>query len=189
MYSKLSYKICDNEILDSEIIQDTESAKRNDPGFDIYLDDRGNCSSLMYAVDHGREELVRYFLSDPNINVNHRNNKGNTALHFCKQVSILKLLLDRRELDVNIQNKWEETGLHLVCYRCKAACVREYLLDARVSTSIRDGWGRTAQNIALKHQCPDIAKIINNSRHTTLIRIPNNLLLYDIVRMIIEGYV
>ena len=188
-HENLHKKINNEAILDSEIIQEMESLKRNDPKFDINLgDDYRNWSLLMYAVDNCREDFVRYLLSYPNINVNHRSNYDYTALHVCGQVSILKLFLDRRELDVNIQNDLGQTGLHRLCSLGRKALVKELLLDARVNTSIRDGWGETARDIALRNKDYNIAKIIGNSRHTTLLRIPNYLLLHDIVRMIIEEY-
>jgi len=174
---------------DSEIIREIERVKRNDHKFDINCVDKYNCSLLMVAVDHGREDLVRYLLlMYPDINVNHKDYDGNIALHLCEQVSILKLLLGHRDLDVNIQNKWRDTGLHWLCYGGYEALVKEYLLDARINTSIRNKYGETARDYALEQGYTRIAKIINNSRHTTLLRIPNASLLYDIVRMIIEEY-
>jgi len=184
------FKIIRDKINDSEIIQDMESVKINEPGFDINLVLGGqNWSLLMYAVCHGRKELVEYLLSDPNVDVNHRSCQGNTALHRCKDVSILRLLLSRRDLDVNIQNENGRTGLHRICYFGCKACVKELLLDARAYVLIRDEKGRTARDIALERRYPDIAKIIGNSGRTSLLRIPNSALLYDIVRMIIEEYI
>jgi len=139
-------KIYNKKFLDSEIIQDIESAKYKDPEFDINLGDKYNWSSLIKAVIRSREELVKYLLSDPNINVNHS------------------------------------------CFWGLKACVKEYFLDARGDTLICDVDGETGRDKALKWGYPDIAKIINNSLYTTLLRIPNNLLLHDIVRMIIEEY-
>ena len=63
-------------------------------------------------------------------------------------------------------------------------CVKELLLD----TTIRDNNGKTARDFALRKGYSGIAKIINNSRYTTILRIPNRALLHDIVRMIIEEY-
>ena len=65
-----------------------------------------------------------------------------------------------------------------------------YFLYARGDALIRDTYNKeTALDIALRKGYSDIAKIIRNSRHTTLLRIPNKTLLYDIVCMIIEEYV
>jgi len=178
------------DIEESEIIQDIEREKHMNPKFDINLGYKDNWSLLMNAVYHCREDLIRYLLSDPNINVNHRSKYGNyTVLYICDQVSILKLLLSCKDLlDVNIQNEWGRTGLYQVCYWRRKACVKEYLLDARINVLIRDNNGKTARDIALEQGQPDIAKIIRISEYTTLLRIPNRALLYDIVRMIIEEY-
>jgi len=170
-------KIMDKAILDSEIIQEMESAKKI-PGFDINLGCDGvNCSLLIYATYYCREDLVRYLLTDPNININHRSNYNSTILHYCKDISILKIFLSHRDLDVNIQNIWGYTGLHWVCYWERETCIREYLLDARINTSIHDKFGY-----------PGIAKIIGILGYTTLLRIPNKALCKDIVRLIIEEY-
>jgi len=181
-------KTWNKSIPDSEIIQEIESVK-NIPGFNINLGcDNSGWSLLMYAVYYSRKDLVEYLLSDPNIYVNHRSCQGNTVLHRCKDVSILRLILSHRDLDVNIQNEGGWTGLHWACYWRRKAWVKEYLLDARGDVLIRDEDGKTARYIALEQEYPDIAKIINNSRYTTLLRIPNRALLHDIIRMIIEEY-
>jgi len=189
--NNISDKIWVGSYSDSEIIQETEFLKRNDPKFDINLgDDYRNWSLLLCAVFNDRKELVEYLLTDPLINVNHGYClDDNTALHVCKDVSIIKLLLGRRDIDVNIQNFWEQTGLHLMCYWKRKACVRELLLDARVNVLIRNDYGKTARDIALEQKYPDIAKILGNSLYTSLLRIPNRTLIHDIVRTIIEEYV
>jgi len=180
-------KICDGAILDSEIIQDIVCKKGN---FDINLGcGYQNWLLLMYAVFKDRKELVEYLLTDPHINVNHISNDCYAVLHCCKQVSILRLLLGRRDIDVNIQNKWGQTGLHWACYWKRKACVRELLLDARINVLIRDNKGKTARDDALVNGYPGIAKILGNSLYISLLRIPNRALVHDIVRTIIEEYV
>jgi len=171
---------------DSEIIQIIEHEKHKDLKFDINLGDHDNWSLLIKAVLHGRKKLIRYLLLDPNINVNHRDYDGDTALHFCDQVSVLKLLLGRRDIDVNVQNCFGETVLYYFYKFGFKACVIEYLLDARVNTSIYE---MTAWDIALRNRHPGIVKIVGNSGYTTLLRISNRALFHDIVRMIIEEYV
>jgi len=176
-------------INDSEIIQEIESAKKI-PGFDINLGcSETDWSLLMVAVNYGRKDLVEYILlMYPNININQRSIYNFTVMHCCDNVSILKLLLDHKDLDVNIQNGWGWTGLFEFCYQGHKKCVRELLLDARVNTLIRDNEGRTARDDALEQGYPGIAKIMANSGYTSLLRIPNRTLLHDIVRMIIEEY-
>jgi len=189
--NNISDKILDRAIIDSEIIQETESLKRNDPKFDINLGcGYHNWSLLLCAVFNDRKELVEYLLTDPLINVNHRYCLDDyTALHVCKDVSIIKLFLDRKDLDVNIQNKWGNTGLYWACCWGRKACVRELLLDARINVLIRNDYGKTARDIALEWKYSRIAKILGNSLYTSLLRIPNRALVHDIVRTIIEEYV
>jgi len=180
---KIRIKMWNKTIIDSEIIQEMEI-----PGFDINFIGDDNRSMLMVAIRMNRIELVRYLLSYPNIIVNYKSRYNYTALYCCDNVSILKLLLSRRDIDVNIQTKSGETALHNGCGWGHEACVKELILDARVNTSIRDIYGRTARDLALRYGSFGIAKIIRNSEHTSLLRIPNNLLCRDIVRMIIEEY-
>ena len=174
-----------NSVCDSEIIQDIERI----PGFDINLGyGEIDWSSLMWAVGLDRKELVRYLLSDSSINVNHRSNQGNTALHFCEDISILKLLLCHRDIDVNIQdnnNGW--IVLHRACYNNRIGFVRDLLLDARINIIIRTNRGETARDIAREY-CTDIANMLKMVQYTPLLRIPNDALCRDIVRMIIEEY-
>jgi len=135
-------KIEDN-INDSEIIQDIEREKCNDPKFDINSGcDGNNWTLLMDTVEHGREELVRYLLSVPSIDVNTTSIYYYTALHFCRQLSILKLLLNRKDLDVNIQNYYGQTGLHILCTFRYKTLVRELLLDARIDVLLDVGGKR-----------------------------------------------
>jgi len=177
-------------INDSAIILETESAKSRDPKFDINKCNGQNWSLLMYAVWWNRKNLVMYLLSVPGINIYHRDDYGNTALHYCYQVSILELFFSRSDFDVNIQNGIGQTGLRRLCDRGRhKEGVREYLLDARADVLIRDEDGETVLDYALRKGYLGTTKIINNSLYTTLLRIPNNLLLHDIVRMIIEEYV
>jgi len=183
---RMFYNITWSDI-DSKIIQDIEHAKET-PGFDINLGYKDNWSLLITAVYYCRKELVRYILSFPNIDVNHRSYYGNTALHCCDNVSILKLLLDHKDLDVNIQNEGGETGLHHACYMGRKTCVKEYLLDARADILIRDENGVMVRDYALIYGYLGIANILKRVQHTSLLRIPNRALLHDIVRMIIDEY-
>ena len=157
-YLKMSFK----NIPDSNIIQDIEKAAKNYPEFHINWSDSYGITLLMHAVSRNREELVRYLLSAPNINVNQKSNNNHTVLHFCKQVSMFKLLLERKELDVNIQNVCGETVLHIACLRGNEEIIVELLKDERVDMSIRDNSGKTAKDKALKI---GIVKILENKNN------------------------
>jgi len=181
--NKILNKIYNNAIHDSEIILDTEAAK-NIPGFNINW-------VLMPAVGWNRKELVEYLLTDNNININFRGlSNGCTALFWVRGNPILKLFFNHKDIDVNIQNMAGWTVLHYACNMKSKERVKELLLDARVDTLIRNNDNDTAKDIAIKWgNCHNIVNILKRIGHTFLLRIPNNVLYMDIVRMIIERYV
>jgi len=189
---EISRKIRSDAIHDSEIIQEIEYAKHRDPEFDINGRDTYDLSFLMNAVGLSRKELVRYLLNDPNINVNY-SLEYNSVFHLVcwqRKTSILKLLLERRDLNVNIQNTYGTTGLHVACIWGLEMCIKELLLDARVNPLIRNNDGKTARDYVIQEERHyGIANMLKRVLHTSLLRIPNKALCRDIVRMIIEEYV
>ena len=193
---KLFWKIYDKDINDSEIIQDLEDLEyaKNKPEFDINL--CYNCygceTLLMSAVCCNRVKLIEYFLAYPVLKINYKNSFNTTALHMscsCKSsIPILKLFLDHRDIDVNIQNSDGWIALHNACLHEHKEHVIELLLDARVHIMIRSKGEQTARDVAIFWEYLGIANMLKKVLHTSLLRIPNELLVHDIVRMIIEEY-
>jgi len=177
--------------IDSEIIQEMESAKKIS-GFNINRCCRRWRSLLMCAIKTERVELVRYLLADPKIDINYKGYGGDTALHYAcdaSNIHILKLLLNRRDINVNIRNKWGWTGLHNAGYLGYKAYIKELLLDARVDPSIRNNRGETTLDKTIRGQGQhEIVNMLRRIRYTSLLRIPNRSLYRDIVRMIIKEY-
>jgi len=175
----IMYKIQENPIEDGEIIRDIESIK-NDPGFDIKVYE---VTLMRDAVCENRNKLVEYLLADPNINVNGKCRNGLTAIFHCLNVSILKLLLDHRNIDVNIQYNNGYTVLHSWCYYSNSEqikMIKELLIDGRIDLSIKDNCGKTALDYAIKHKYYDIAKMI-------IIMSPTNIVLSkDLARRLCE---
>jgi len=188
MMQAILKKMWITSISDQKIIESIESAKKNISDFDINWYDSNNWSLLMNAVSWKRKELVKYLLDDPNININYRSNYGITVLFICDCTHILRLLLEHKNCDVNLQDIGKCTVLYKACFFGKKNKIKELLQDPRVDTSIRNKWGETALDTALEWGYPGIARIIGNSMYTTLLRIPNKILCRDIARMIIEEY-
>jgi len=184
--NKIYDKIRKCIIPDSEIIQDIEHAKRNDPYFDINNVIYGSWSSLIIQK---REELIEYLLADPNINVNYEDWNGYTALHCAYNIPNLKLLLGHKNIEVNIQNKYGWTVLHRECYNNHIEIIKILLLDSRINIIIRNNERKTAQDYAILKGHLGIANMLKRTGRTSLLRIPNKMLCWDITRMIIEEYV
>jgi len=184
---KILDKMRNEEILDSEIIQDIKNNFEFNINW-IHMDDY--CwSLLMDAVFYNRKELVEYFLADPDIDINYTNRFKFAALHFALRIHILKLLLSRKDLNVNVQNNSGWTALHFICFMGNKECVKELLLDARVDVMIRNKMGEMGRDCAIQNGNHMIANMLKMVQYTPLLRIPNRALCGDIIRMIIEEYV
>lgn len=73
---------------------------------------------LMYAVMNDDEELVRYLLSETNVDVNVKNDDGQTVLHVAIEYPSSKtigLLLGRQDIDINVVDKNGYTPYSLAC--------------------------------------------------------------------------
>jgi len=186
IYLKLRDKIQDVTFLDSEIIQEIESVKKKYKFNINYTYYDGNWTLLMCAVYHNRKELVEYILTFPNIIF--KNKYGTQVLFLVQCVSVLILLLSRKDIDINIPSGFD-VFINYACYLGRKEYVRELLVDARVNTSIRDKRGRTARDFAIRKGHHEITNMLKRTGCTPLLRIPNEALCRDITRMIIEEYV
>jgi len=150
--------------------------------------DFGSWTILISACESGRKELVKFLLTYKDININHKNRYGDTALQVCWNKECLQELLRHKNIDVRTQNKYNRTALFSSRTISHVESVIELLLDARIDPFICDNWNNTAQDIALYWGRYRSAKIIGNIQYTSLLRIPNGSLIYDIVRTIIREY-
>jgi len=170
----IRYKIMQKK--HEEIIRDIESIK-NDPGFNINKKVDGS-TLLICAVCFNRNKLVEYLLKDPNIDVNYGGHFGLATIFYCRSVSILKLLLDHRNIDVNVQDKDGQTVLHVFCKEIKM--IRELLIDGRIDLSIKDKYGKTALDRAMEFKHYDVAKMI------IIMSSKKNVLSKDLARRLCE---
>ena len=64
--------------------------------------------ALLKACKENRYESVIRIINHPDVNVNHKDSRGNTALHVLNSYKcsskITKLLLEQKEIDVNTKN-------------------------------------------------------------------------------------
>lgn len=81
---------------------------------------RNGYSPFHLAVFNQDEECVEIFLSNKfvDINLQTRSYKRETVLHMAETEEILRLLLRRSDLNVNIQDSHGQTPLHIFSYRC-----------------------------------------------------------------------
>ena len=111
-----------------------------------------NIPCLALAVLKKNVELVELLLMQPGINVNQRNENENAALHFaCRRgvpEAILKMLLDRPEIELNPKCMTGETPIMDAFYYGNVKAIRRLAFDSRVELDMESKSGDTLDIIA-----------------------------------------
>ena len=104
---------------------------------------------LMAATLHNRAEMVALLLSQPGIDVNAKDDQGNTAFHVAclkGNVAILRLFLDAPGLLHNERNNLGETPILRAIKSVKIEAVR--LMAEVVDLDVTDNQGRSLEEFA-----------------------------------------
>lgn len=134
-----------------------------------------NYESLHYAVDDNNLEAVEEFLKkygetvfktkegETVAYVNSKDRYGNTPLMYAAEIAmrggdtkahdtnkdIATMLLDRPEIDPNIQGEFGKTALHCALNMINANVVELLLARKDIDTTIKDEYGRTPYNMVV----------------------------------------
>ena len=111
--------------------------------------------ALISAAMRGDLEETKELLSNPNINVNFCDEKGNSALHWAAyfdEIEVLELLINSPNIDLNLKSKRGNTCLHLAAV-ANAGKSLIYLLNLGTKQSQQlfnqqNNWGETALHLA-----------------------------------------
>lgn len=165
------------DFLLSRGVKDTLSNKNNETAPEVLAGKHSKFIATMFAaVRHVPEQrsktarqrriamaqrnimlkLVQEFVADKSNNVNMQDKTGNTLLHYAAiygHSSLFNTLLKRsQDIDVNAQARvTQETILHKVArygHSMLAVQLREHY-EAKIDTSVKDMWGKTALDRAL----------------------------------------
>ncbi len=120
----------------------------NDPIFkDINVKQQVTGKTLLiYAVEFNKINLIKLLLSRNDINVNAKNNEGDTALHFATRgcfTEIMKLLLAKPDLDVNAKDNEGRVALHYAAMLGQQDSVKLLLNNKGIDINAQDKHGRT----------------------------------------------
>lgn len=114
---------------------------------------------LMIASSAGRVEVVRYLLSLPQVDVNHRNVNRQTALHYATSKNhreIAHLLLEAGA-DVNASDKYGATPLHRAASQGHDKIVHMLLAHPKIHIDVRNSEGNTPLFVACEEGREDSA--------------------------------
>ena len=110
-------------------------------GAEMRTTDNDGCTCLHGAARYGRTETVRYLAGLPEVELNHRDDENNSALHLAvdeNRTDIVQVLIDAGA-DIDTQN-------HAGCSPLHSACASEYGALDIVKTLVRGGAGVRATN-------------------------------------------
>ena len=135
-------------------------------GVDINSQDKDGWTPLKTACYYGQLEIVKELLAYPNIDVNRVDAQGYSPIFssFWGGKNIVKLLLERNDIDINIQSGYDKiTPLMSAVIYGKSDYVNMLLDRKDIDTTIENEKGQTA----LDYYCEAVANI-NHSTHKRL---------------------
>lgn len=126
-------------------------------------------TKMFQAAKSGEVSLLLEAISTKDVDVNHQNQEGQTALHLaCKEghIDIVKELL-QRDAKCNLLSKRGNTPLHLACYYNRKDVV-EILLNSGVDVNIKSKGGYPPIYAAiLESHCDIVQLLISKSADTS----------------------
>ena len=135
----------------------------NTPAHELYSSNSTSSSTenTIYSyssrlIDDNRLQILNTLLEN-DVSFSIQNLMGQTPLHcVAARYSDLNVVISKKKIDVNVQDKKDHTPLHIACQANQLKCV-ELLLTAGADVSIKDKQGQTA--ITLTKQ-PEIIKLL-----------------------------
>ena len=134
---------------------------REEPSNARLVDESTGQSALTWTA---HANVFRLLLDAPEIEVNHADLSGETALHrSCNlgNTARLKLLLAMPNIDVNRVDMWGNTALRAAAVRGHLSIVRHLLTVPDIDLSIRNDRGYSACDDAVRQGFPKIAREID----------------------------
>ena len=105
----------------------------------------------MLAAINGKTEIVKLLLTRPDIDINAKDNNGDTPLMLAAingKTEIVKLLLTRPDIDINAKDNNGDTPLMLAAINGKPKIVELLLARRDIDINAKDGTGSTAIELA-----------------------------------------
>jgi len=129
-------------------------------GVDVNIENKDEDTALIMAVARRHSRIVDLLLEVENIEVNHQNKWGDTALMASiydeGDDAIVNRLLEVKEIDVNLQNKLGNSALILAAGTRNYDIVDRLLEVKNINVNLQDEGGNSALILAAFHRDIDI---------------------------------
>lgn len=148
-----------------------EIIKKNIKQVDINAQDDFGNTALIYAASQGHEEIVKFFLQFPGININFKTDRTGfctalTTAIFHGHENIVQLLLQESAINVNIQlDKYHgfNTPLIMACNNGNINIVKLLLQKPDINVNVQNRTGDSALIKATEQGHYDIVKLLLKS--------------------------
>ena len=108
-------------------------------------------------------KTIKYLIEKNQINVNARDNNGNTILHLFAEnenIEMAKYLIEEKEMDVNEKNKDEDTVLHIFTKRGNIEMAKYLIEEKEMDVNEKNKDGDTILRIFAKKGNVEMAKYL-----------------------------
>ena len=117
------------------------------------------------AASHGSRDILHFLLTskDANFDVNKRDAKGYTALHYATMMghfNIVHELLCFEKTDVNIRDQNGDTPLIIATRNCDVSSIIVLLMSDKLDINSQDKVGNTPLHIGSLNNCLDVVKTL-----------------------------
>lgn len=127
----------------------------------INATDAAGNTALIAATRAGKNDIVKYLLSQPGIDINKKFTNGRSALIVAlanKQSEAALLLLDNPKVDVNIQDNDGNTALILAVKEGNPVITNKIIAKPNVNLNLKNKAGQTAMAVAANENIKNILK-------------------------------
>ena len=122
-----------------------------DAGADINISDNNQWTALHTAAYFGYNDIVDALIKRPDVNLNVRNEDGDTPLHsaaWSGREQSARLLIDAGA-DINISDNQQWTALHIAAHFGHSSIVGELIKAPHLNLNVRNENGNTPLNLAV----------------------------------------
>ena len=149
----------------------------------------GRKSKKESDIKEKNEQLVTALLNK-GININSKDGRGNTPLHYaCRygKLGIVQLLLSKKEIKVNELDQYcVETPLHVACTSANVDLVKILLAHSDIQAFLENRFGESPLRSTLSRYHEECKKLANQSTNTDTLRRAQLLDIIDRYETIIE---
>ena len=142
---------------------------------DPNIEDRHGLTPLLASLEFEKYKVAEFLLENDFffqlININSKTKTGNTALILAslkENVKIVNILLQRKGIDINIQNCWKNTALICASKKGNKEIVKLLIERKEIDINIQNDLGNTALIEASNNKYLNIAFILSHYKNKKL---------------------